>query len=193
MKPKLCIGKSPFLLEGLARKGHCYIGRPIVYRNGILKSFEDSRTKFGIPNSQFFTYLQLCYLLSGSWDLIYQLPNLQSNGALWALKKTWERDLNLMLDDGVWDGICKNIKTMSRDAKVHFMQFKIMHCFCWLFRLSLIPTSNCWRCKSEEGHLVNALWSCNKVQEVWARIHDLHDISVWLQRPKFHSVLDYLY
>ena len=41
------------------------------------------------------------------------------NGALLALKTMWERDLNLTLDDEEWYRICKNIKTMSRDARVH--------------------------------------------------------------------------
>lgn len=44
--------------------------------------------------------------------LTHSLFNVASS----ALKKMWERDLNLTLDDGDWDGISKNIKTTSRNA-----------------------------------------------------------------------------
>ena len=62
------------------------------------------------------------------------------NGALSALKKTWEKDLNITLDDGEWDMICKNVKTVSR---VRLIQFKIIQRFYWtpsrLYRLGLKP------------------------------------------------------
>lgn len=65
---------------------------------------------------------------------------------------------------------------MSRDARVHLIQFKIMHRFYWppyrLFRLGLRDTPNCWRCKSEEGYRMHVLWSCDKVEEFWGRIYD---------------------
>lgn len=70
------------------------------------------------------------------------------NGALSALKKAWERDVNLKLDVEEWDRICKNIKIMSRDARVGFIKFKIMHRFYWtpsrFFRPGLRDTPNCW-------------------------------------------------
>lgn len=48
-----------------------------------------------------------------------------ANRALSALQTTWERDLNLTLDDEECYKICKNIKTMSRDTRAHPVQFKI--------------------------------------------------------------------
>lgn len=84
--------------------------------------------------------------------------------------------MNLTLDDREWDMICKNVKTLSRDARVRLIQFKIINHFYWtpsrLYRLGLKATSNCWRCKSGEGHLVYVLWSCDKVQQFWTWIYD---------------------
>lgn len=98
------------------------------------------------------------------------------NGPIAALQKTWERDLNLTFSDEDWNGICKNIKGVSRDARVRLIQFKIMHRFYWtptrLFRLGLLSTSDCWRCKSEEGTLIHVLWLCHKVQQFWTNIYD---------------------
>ena len=85
------------------------------------------------------------------------------------LKRTCERDLSLMLERDEWVKICKNIKMLSRDARVYLIQFKIMHRLYWtpprLFRLGLTE------CKYKEGHLLHALWSCEKVQEFWTWIH----------------------
>lgn len=97
-------------------------------------------------------------------------------GPIAALQKTWEGDLNLTFSDEDWNGICKNIKAVSRDARVRLIQFKIMHRFYWtpskLFRLGLLSTSECWRCRSEEGTLIHVLWSCQKVQHFWTNIYD---------------------
>lgn len=50
---------------------------------------------------------------------VYYSMRIQSpgNGALSASRKTWERDLNLTLDDEEWDRVRKNIQTMLREAK----------------------------------------------------------------------------
>lgn len=199
MNPKLCINKSPFLWKDWLGKGIVKLGD--IYHNGILKSFEDIVRQFGIPRSQFFRYLQLRHLLSGIFgdntsapkapDLLNDviknygrgheaskyysmLINNQDNGAISALKTIWEKDLNLSWEAEEWENIFKNIKLMSRDAKIRLMQFKIMHRFYWtpsrLYRLGLSQTPNCWRCKSEQGDLIHVLWSCDKVQEFWERI-----------------------
>ena len=111
-----------------------------------------------------------------------------------AFKKTWERNLSITLDDEEWDRICRNIKTMSRDVRVRLIQFKIMHRFYWtpsrLFRIGLKDTPNCWKCKTEDGQLLHVLWSCDKVQEFWTRIHETY---VRLQGPRFHSTQDFLF
>ena len=98
------------------------------------------------------------------------------NGSISALQKTWDRDLTLTFSDEDWNRICKKVTVVSTDARVRLIQFKIIHRFDWtpsrLFRLGLLPSSNCWQCKSEEGYLVNVLWSCDKVQHYWTNIHD---------------------
>lgn len=112
----------------------------------ILKSFDDFVTQF--PKSRIFGCLQLRLLLSGIFGSSISAPRAaellgnvlmyygkgQEGSAYYsmltqslcnasALKKTWERD------DEDWDGICKNIQTASRNAKVRLVQFKIMHHF----------------------------------------------------------------
>lgn len=201
LNPKLCISKSPFCWKDWLDRGVVTLGD--LYHNGILKSFEECVQQYGIPRSQFFRYLQLRHLLlkifgssttapkaaelldkvlksfgKGHEASVYYSLLIQDlgNEAMTGLKLTWERDLNLTLDDKEWERICKNIKALSRDARVRLIQFKIIHRFYWtpsrLFRIGLKDTPNCWRCKSEEGHLMHVLWSCDKVQEFWNRIYD---------------------
>lgn len=64
---------------------------------------------------------------------VYYSMMIQSrgNGAFSALKETGERDLKLTLDVEEWNRICKNIKTMSRDASVRLIRFKIMQYVYW--------------------------------------------------------------
>ena len=111
------------------------------------------------------------------------------DGAWSALKKTWERDLISTLYDEEWDRISMNIKTISRDVRVLLIQLEIMHHFyrkpSRLFRLGLKDTTNCWKCKTEDGQLLHVLWSCDKVKEFWTGIHyNLCQIAV-----QFSSIL----
>ncbi len=174
-----------------------------LYCDGSLKSFGDLTRQFNIPTSQFYRYLQLRHAVVGIFGsgapvpqsaelldniiksygkgheaAVYYSMMMQTlgNGPIIALQKAWERDLNLAFSDEEWNRICKNVKVVSRDARVRLIQFKIIHRFYWtpsrLFRLGLLSTPNCWRCKSEEGTLVHVLWSCDKVQQFWTNIYD---------------------
>lgn len=200
LNPKLCINKSPIWWKEWYERGIVTLND--LYHNNILKSFQDLVQQFGISKSQFYRYLQLrhllmgtfrsdtsapkpagfleevliCYTLGGKASTYYsQMIRSVGDGALQALKLTWERDLSLTLEDDEWDMICKNIRAVSRDARVRLIQFKIIHRFYWtpsrMFRLGILDSPKCWRCKAEDGHLVHALWYCDKVQQFWKRIH----------------------
>lgn len=199
LNPKLCIGKVPFYWKDWHAKGIVLLGD--VYHNGALKSFRDLTQQFGLHRSQFYRFLQLRHLLVGIFGsststpedagfldrvlTIYgrrheasvyysMLSRTLGNRALAALKVTWEKDLGQSLEED-WDRICANIKKLSRDARVRLMQFKILHRFYWtpsrMFKIGISDSPNCWRCKSEEGHLIHTLWFCDKVQVFWNRVH----------------------
>ncbi len=108
-----------------------------LYCDGFFESFEDLVKQFNIPRSQFFKYLQLHHLLLGIFGSSTSAPKdaevldkvLKSdgkvhtcvlftddssmslgNGALSALKETWERDLNMTLEDR----FCKNVEKILK-------------------------------------------------------------------------------
>ena len=107
-----------------------------LYDNGSLKSFEDLRGQFNIPKSHFFKYVQLRHMLvwvfgadasgpqnaelfdkiiknlgKGHEAAVYYSMLIQTlgNGPMSALRKTWERDLNLTFSEEDWNKICKNV------------------------------------------------------------------------------------
>ena len=86
----------------------------------------------------------------------------------YATMLTWSKDLNIDVTHKEWDGTCENIKRVSRDIKIRWIQFKILNRFYWtpsrLFRLKLRDNADCWKCYSSEGTLLHLLWECPMVQ-----------------------------
>ncbi len=104
------------------------------YMSGVLRSFENLVQHFGIPRSQFYRYLQLRHMLctvfgssthppkaadtlgevitafgKGHEASVYYSLLIQSlgDGASTSLKRLWEKDLNLVLEERVWAKINK--------------------------------------------------------------------------------------
>ncbi len=84
------------------------------------------------------------------------------DGVSQALKKIWERDLNMTLDDEEWHGILKNFKInkmASMDAKI--LYYTLYYIFYTVF-LDSFQTVQAWvkdtpYCKVEEGDLAHTL------------------------------------
>lgn len=201
LNPKLRIGKFPIYWKiwrenGVVTLGDLYCHGSLKSFGDLVRQFNIPTSHFfrylqlrhmlvgifrsgaAVPqNAEFLDKIIKSYG-KGHEAAVYYSMMIQTlgNGPISALQKTWERDLNLTFSDEEWNRICRSVKVVSRDARVRLIQFKIIHRFYWtpsrLFRLGLLPTSNCWRCKSEEGDLVHVLWSCDKVQQYWINIHD---------------------
>lgn len=139
LNPKLRINKAPIWWKDWQKKGIVTLGD--LYHNNTLKSFDELERQYGIPKSHFYRYLQLRHMLIGVFGQISSAPKTaellddilryyslgcsmyysmltQTAGdeALLALKHTWERDLNLTLEDEVWLKICKNVVKGCKSA-----------------------------------------------------------------------------
>ena len=199
LNPKLCIGKLPFLWRSWVDRGILVLGD--LYEGGVLKSFNDLKAQFHLPQHQFWKYLQLRHLLLHTFgststppptvsfltqimnvfgggheaSLYYAMMLKCSNKGSFSLKLTWEADLQVKFTEKEWSRILLNLKKLSRELKTRLVQFKILHRVYWtpskLYRVKLIQTPECWRCQNGEGTLIHMLWSCPKIQDFWSEIH----------------------
>uniref|UniRef100_A0A3Q1G672 Reverse transcriptase zinc-binding domain-containing protein n=1 Tax=Acanthochromis polyacanthus TaxID=80966 RepID=A0A3Q1G672_9TELE len=186
LNPSLCIGKSPFIWNLWVEKGIFTLYD--LYEGGALKSFEDLRALYGLPQNQFWRYLQLRHLLChvfGSptfppsdvdWStqvlstlgkdckasVFYAMLLKNSNNDLPTLKRTWEIDLNMQFSDIEWANILRNGKKLSRELRTRLVQFKILNRLYWtphkMYRAKLRPSLNCWKCLNILHKLSKMVW-----------------------------------
>lgn len=197
--PKPCIGKSPFFWKSWFLKGISVLGD--LYDNNDLKSFEKLTREFNIPRQDFWKYLQLRHLLAKTFgsptvapprcgtledlreafgrgheaSLYHKMLLSASDPHVLSLKKTWDTDLNVCFTKKEWKGILKNVKRMSRELRTRLVQFKIRNRVYWtpsrLHKVGLADTSVCWKCHKDSGTLLDMLWECPKVRELWSSVH----------------------
>lgn len=123
-----------------------------------MKSFNQLTQSFGLNKTQFWRYLQLRHLLSGTFGSSSQGPpedNILSiileawgrghEASVYyrlimekvgysfhsATKRVWSKDLNISISDEDWTKICRNCRVMSRNLGVRLIQFKILNHFYW--------------------------------------------------------------
>lgn len=156
LNPKLCIGKAPFLWELWFQKGIRVLDD--LYNEGTLRSFDNLKQQFNIPQNQFWRYLQLRHLLMQTFgststpppkaDIWHQLVTISKKGhaasayysilllinvheKMAPLRRSWETDLNVSITEEAWTVILNNSKRMSRELKTRLIQFKILNRVYW--------------------------------------------------------------
>lgn len=154
--PALRINKAPFMWQLWLKCGITTLGD--LYNNDILKSFEDLKQEFHLPQECFWQYLQLRHLLKSVFsppitvlnepslikDLLkmgqinhsvskYYSKLIQQNCILpTILKKIWEKDLKMSFTESEWNKIGQNFRKLSRDVRViRLIQFKIVNRYYW--------------------------------------------------------------
>ena len=197
--PKLRIDKKLFIWDPWYRRGIRILGD--LYNENNLKSFEELKTEFGLPQQHFWQYLQLRHLLNETFgsstslppkieivEIIFKIFGMgHEASAYYSLlreasdqngltsKLPWERDLEITISDDNWIKILRNGKKMSRELRTRLIQFKIINRVYWtparLFRLGLVDGPECWKCQERDGTLVHMLWGCSKIQDFWSSIH----------------------
>lgn len=133
--PKLRINKAPFIWKVWLNCGIKTLGD--LYEDNILKSFEDLKQEFNLPQNCFWQYLQLRYSLNSVLnqspgiqiykstllnDILkiaqsnhsvskYYSKIIQQHGSILViLKSIWEKDLKMSCINLDWNKICQNTK-----------------------------------------------------------------------------------
>lgn len=181
-----------------ARKGIKNVGD--LFFDGSFATFEQLSTKFDLPKSHFFRYLQArdfvrsifpsfplkpdecpfddCLTirvqgLGGISELYSTIQNIKCSSLL-PLKGQWEDDLNFIISDENWQKAITKIYASSICVRHRLIQFKIFN------RLHLSRTKlakiypnvdpNCIRCRQAPATLAHMFWSCPNLNMFWSDI-----------------------
>lgn len=92
------------------------------------------------------------------------------------LKEAWEKDLNLTINNNMWESCLKNVFLCAINSRHQLIQFKVLyriHYSCTKLS-SFYPSFSpiCPKCKSAEGTLGHLFWSCSKLNKFWFDVFD---------------------
>lgn len=172
------------------------------YIENKFASFEQISTKFNIPPSGFFRYLQVRHFVSGSISGFPDKPprmaidevmlfnpakkksvsrmlcliSRLNTASMSIIKAAWEQDLQININEEQWTDVLRKIHSSSMCARHSLIQFKVVHRThlhkSKLARIYAHIDPTCDRCKLSEADLVHMFWLCPKIQQYWEGICD---------------------
>lgn len=177
--------------RGLATLGDLYMDKQFA-------SFNQLQTKFNIPNSHFFRYLQIRHYVKDRipnfetmpencpfYDLLRLPPDSKhlisrfvslfaSSVSTDHLREAWSADLNIEVTDDTWNGGLAKIQSCSINVRYKLIQFKVIHRLHYsktkLHRIYPSVSPLCDRCKTADGSLAHLFWLCPHLQKFWCEI-----------------------
>ena len=173
-----------------------------LFMNTDFKSFEEMKDEYGLSPTSFFQYIQLRHFLQSLiqknifrfkadeiemflctqsmtkiTSKIYKNLNCRVTSSFTPLKRIWETDLNLSIDQETWSMICAKVNTSSISPRVLEHNYKfIFKTFLTPVCLSKMSQENsplCNKCKSTLGTYSHMFWFCTKIKPFWQTIHSL--------------------
>ncbi len=160
---------------------------------GKCMSFEEIRTRFGIPQKHFFIYLQLrsfiqswqgqslvepplstlenitlnCLKGRGQISLSYKQSVVKYKESFNARLQAWRSDLQVDITEEEWQIACLKAQTQTMNTHLRLRQYK------WLRRQYITSVrlhhfnpkipDVCYKCKQEKGTLFHCMWECTQV------------------------------
>ncbi len=187
-------GNRPFVQPSWSSLGVNTCGD--IYDNQGLCSFQTLRTKFCLPASAYFVFLQLRSALKAygvPWsssisshpmrDWIAPSAGRPSVSLIYnniidcikkplSIKTIWNRelsDLNLSVD---WERVWSNLSLTSKNLAHHLIHFKVMHRAYITpykrFKIKLQPNFNCHICNT---YVLHMFWECPIVINLWTHVN----------------------
>lgn len=200
--PKIKINKQSIYWAQWLRRGIKTIGDLFV--GDVFMTFTEIKQKFNLEgHGHFWKYLQIRDCLKGKYKLeeknpietFLLLPPLLCKASKWfnicpwaknntkrSLKAIWEKDLDCIIEDDVWDSILSNCGLYIREARGKFIQYKILNRYYYtpsrLYKMGISRNDLCWKCQKTQGTLIHALWECSLVFPIWNNV--LSYMQTWL-------------
>ena len=168
-----------------------------LYIDGQFASFSQLKTKFNLPNSHLFRYLQARhYVQEECQDFksptithpllgVFLLPPdskhliskfvecLADHVSSDLIREAWTRDLNSDISAGLWEVAMTRINS-SINSRYRLIQYKVLHRLHYsktkLSRIFPSVSSQCDKCCTAEGSLAHLFWFCPKLYNFWSNI-----------------------
>lgn len=173
-----------------------------LYIHGTFPSFELLRTKFNIPQTHFFRFLQIRNYIRSNTTTFPNAPRSTQMDKLFSvdpssrgvvsfmyvhlasqidvsveyLKSAWEEDLGIHLSEEEWTEAQEGVHSASICTRHGLIQFKVLH----RLHLSKVKLSKmypnidpvCDRCGLSPASLGHMFWLCPKLFNYWKAIFD---------------------
>ncbi|CAH2306291.1 Hypothetical predicted protein [Pelobates cultripes] len=170
-----------------------------LLEKGELATFDQLKTKYTLPNTAYYSYLQL-----HSWwkthvprpisptttifekSIIADTPVVKPISTIYKLLqphqgiksltcvRSWEKDLDQTLSEQTWLAAANATRGLTFCASHLETTRKLF------YRWYMVPTrlatmdpqksSTCWRCKQETGTFLHTWWNCTKLQPYWKEV-----------------------
>lgn len=178
-------------VKGISSLGDLFLG-------STLMSFSQIREKYDISRHDLFRYFQVRDFIRKDTSLLADMNVTQiekqiflsqgdasisnlyaglrdcSNLCTRTLGVIWERELDVVINEELWEDIWDNAKKITVCNRTRAMQFKILHrahvspVRLSKYRKDVSPF--CLKCRTEIGDLTHCFWSCAKIQKYWSSI-----------------------
>lgn len=176
-----------------------------VYQDNTLKSFQQLKDDFVLPNSMHFRYLQLRHALLTQFhdgspnleqlDILHIIVGQDSSKLIsifynalirptavtlaYGLKNRWAEDVG-ELEDDEWEDALDNCKAVSTRLADRLTQLYILHrSYLTPIRLARFKAQHnplCPRCDSPSSSFFHLIWTCPAIQDYWSHVVQfIHD------------------
>lgn len=212
-----CFGFKDFLIVSPICKNHLFLPAQLdsVFsqwqQTGLVKfsdlfiddffaSFSSLSSKYNLPSSHLFRYLQVRHLIqnlcptypsippSTGLDAILNIPLLLKGvisnvyNILMSIKNInldkicaeWSKDLAVDISEETWNNALARVNGTTSCTRLGLIQFKVLHRLHYSkVRLSKIYANvadTCERCRSAKADLAHMFWTCPRLLDYWTTI-----------------------
>lgn len=168
-----------------------------LFHDDVFSSFADLSSKYDLPNSHFFRYLQARDFVKKQFphfpnrppetdldsllridpqqrrciSVLYNILDKAVSKSISSTKRGWEEELQLSLSEQQWNVALKLIHSSSICARHALIQckvfYKIHYTNAKLSKIYPTVSDNCTRCGQSPANHVHMFWACPKLSAFW--------------------------
>lgn len=196
--PDFQLCNKPIHFPSWRQKGITHLHH--LFENNQFISFKTLVQRYGLGGEQFLQYQQIKSIIKSKINIInnplhppqlmediMKITNtsklisklhkclLNNDTTIIIPKNKWEKDLTFSPNTDLWKEICNNTFSMTNNANLQLIQFKIIHRIHItekkMFLMGLRDTDVCSQCTlGSTDDYFHALWTCQSVHSFWISV-----------------------